>query len=554
MSMSSRSAAVLPVLLLAIIALSRIVSIWDGRDPGYDQAMLMSNFPLPPFATYFGPLPYFEQAAPLGSVLELDLVSRIFGNEGLTRFTVIRLIAAALAVGGYFILWRIMRRYFETPEVLWAIALLACTNEVLLFTTNPKQYVFGFFFACALLWAGLSFLDRPTLKRAAVFTGCAILACLFAFTAPLILATVGGGLLAELISRHRSSAMSGPDFQQGLYRLLGLGAVTLTISLGFHVWYTLPMAELDQVAYADRYLDSFISVTAAFSAQTIESVRGILNVYFLMIEPVYFPQTLHVSGLIWLLPTIHVLCAVIALVGLPTYWRKAPVLAGGLVIGTLAFLVFNAFQKLPITSVRHFLFFTPFAVPCFAVGSIVILRWFLNLLRLSRVATPMICVLSFGLVSVALARSADLKNNEISAHLEMVERHPAKMWVYYGAQPSLRALRPDLMSGENFEVIGLLNHNSTTQSWQMQARDDDNFLTSDDYVERAAEWLSGTDPIWLVFAHYWPEKLVPGGVSRFVELARADGRVCKTSTDKGGILVFCAEADAIPPAIDAAFK
>ena len=107
MSMSSRSAAVLPVLLLAIIALSRIVSIWDGRDPGYDQAMLMSNFPLPPFATYFGPLPYFEQAAPLGSVLELDLVSRIFGNEGLTRFTVIRLIAAALAVGGYFILWEL---------------------------------------------------------------------------------------------------------------------------------------------------------------------------------------------------------------------------------------------------------------------------------------------------------------------------------------------------------------------------------------------------------------------------------------------------------------
>ena len=46
------------------------------------------------------------------------------------------------------------------------------------------------------------------------------------------------------------------------------------------------------------------------------------------------------------------------------------------------------------------------------------------------------------------------------------------------------------MSGENFEVVGLLNHNSTTQSWQMQARDDDNFLTSDDYVERAAKWLS----------------------------------------------------------------
>lgn len=544
--MSSRSVTILSTLSLAIIVLSRIVAVWDGRDPGYDQAMLMSNFPLPSFAAYFEPLPYFEQSTPLGSAIELDIATRIFGTDGIARFTAVRIVAAILAIWGYFIIWRIMRRYLEFPEALWSLALLASTNEVLLFTTNPKHYVFGFFFACALLRVGISYLDSPTFRRAAGFVGCAILTCLFEFMSPLILVTVGGGMLVETVSRHRKSSAAAPELWRSVSRLFILGAIVLSVSIGFHIWYTQPVAEIQRIAYADRYEQSILNVLAPFSEHTIQAAQGILNVYFLMIEPIYFPQLLHVAGLIKLLPAIHILCALIALVGLPTYWRKAPVLAGGLILGSLAFLIVNILGLLPIIFVRHFMFFAPFAVPCFAIGAIIILRNILNIVRLGAWTSLVVCLTSLGLVSVALIRSADLKNAEVSAHLEMVERHPAKLWVYYGAQPSLRALRPDLMRGKNFEVIGLLNHNSSTQSWQMQARDDENFLTSDDYVERAAKWLSGNDPIWLLFAHYWPEKLVPGGISRFVELAQADGRVCNEYRDAGGILIFCAHGDTHP--------
>lgn len=537
--------------LFALIILGRLLAVYDGRDPGYDQAMLMANFPLPSIAAYFEPLPYFEQATALGSIIELDIATRIFGNEGLARFTAIRAVAAALAIWGYFILWRIMRRRLDVPDALLALALMASTNEVLLFTTNPKNYVNEFFFACALLWAGIAYLDDPRAKRAAVFIGIAFLTCVFSFVAPLIFVAVGGGMLAETVSRNRRAGTSLADMRDQVVKLIGLGVVGMAISLIFHIWYTIPMTELDQAAYAGRYAHSFIDINPFFSDHNAVAFGGILNVFYLMIEPAYFPQVLYVAGIISLLPEIRFICLLIALVGLPSYWRRAPILAGGFMVGSLAFLALNGLHVLPIMSVRHFLFFTPFAVPSFAVGLIVVLRTVLTAVRLRALKPAIGYLLSLALVGLAAVRSTDLENAEVSAHLKLVDQYQAKLWVYYGAQPSLRALRPDIISRGDIEVIGLLDHRSTTRSWQLQARDEDNLTTSDDYIHRSAKWLSGNDPIWMLFAHFWPEESVPGKLTRFVDLAEADGRTCKRSDGKGGVLIFCSLPSEFPEGLRA---
>lgn len=539
------------VALFVLIILARVLAVVDGRDPGYDQAMLMANFPLESFASYFMPLPYFEQATALGSVAELDLASRVFGNEGLARFHAIRTIAATLAVCGYVMLWRIMRRRLDLPEAVLALALVASTNEVLLFTTNPKNYVNEFFFTCLLLWVGIAYLENPKVKRAAIFLGVSFLTCAFSFVAPLIFIAVGGGVLAALIFKNRDDERISMTKRPLLVKVLGLGSTCFLISLLFHILYTVPMTALDQIAYADRYAHSFIQLAPLISSHNVEAIKGILNVFYLMVEPAYFPQALHAAGLISFLPTIHVLCALVALWGFPVYWQKSKVLAGGLAAGSVVFLLLNILHVLPITSVRHFLFFTPFAVPCFAVGLVRILRAVLTALKRGPWAPATTCALGFVLLIVAAVRSTDLENAQISSHLELVAQHPAKLWVYYGAQPGLRALRPDILNGGNVKVIGLLNHKSTTQSWQLQARDENNHLTSDDYMKRVAVWLSGSDPIWLLFTHFRPEERVPGQLSRFVEAAEADGRNCRRKDDNGGVLFFCALPGEVPEDLDA---
>ncbi|MEZ5777143.1 MAG: hypothetical protein R3E44_02150 [Paracoccaceae bacterium] len=529
----------LPLGALALIIASRVIAIADGRDPGFDQAMLMSNFPLDSLAQYFRPLPYFEQATALGSVMELDLVSRIFGAEGLARFTGVRILAAMAACLGYYLLYRVMRPSFRSAEIALILILMASPQETLLFTTNPKNYVNEFLAACLLIAAAARCLRKPDVTGVLAFLAASLLACVFSFLAPVLLVAAGGGLAVATLLRN------GPGASRETARLAGLALPALGLSALFYLFFTRIVTMPDQSAYADRYATTFVDLWNLRSAGNAEAAENILRVLFLMVAPSYLDAILFRAGLISGLPALYAIFAFIALVGLPAYFRRSKLLAGGLLVGGAAILVLNAAHLLPIASTRHFMFLAPFAVPSFALGVVAILQAVFRRIRLS-LLTPAIAAITLAIGAAAVLRAADLENTEVSAHLDRVAKYDAPLWIYYGAQPSVRALRPELIARGAPRTLGLLRHETTMSSWTTQARGRENHLTSEAYYERAATELAGTGPIWLLFAHYWPEAMTEDGLDRFYRMAEADGRVCRRVGAKGGVLALCALPEEFP--------
>ncbi len=538
----------MPRLLLATLMLiiaSRVIAVADGRDPGFDQAMLMSNFPLDAFVQYFRALPFFEQATSLGSVVELDLVSRVLGAEGLARFTGVRVLAAVAACFGYYLLYRVMRPNFQSVEIALILILLASPQETLLFTTNPKNYVNELLASCLLIAAAARYLRKPDVTGVLAILTSSLYACVFSVLAPVLLVTVGGGLLVSSVAQHRPGEWLSKDAARKLVRLTGLALPVLALSFLFYYFFTRVVIVPDQAAYADRYATNFFDIWNPTSAENTEAAENTLRVLYLMVAPPYLDAILYRMGLISWLPSLYAPFGLIALVGLPTFYRKSKLLAGGLLVGGAAILVLNVAHLLPIASTRHFMFFAPFAVPSFALGIVAILRAIMRWIRPTWLP-PAIAAITLAIGAAAVLRAADLENTEISAHLDRVTKYDAPLWIYYGAQPSVRALRPDLIARGAPRTLGLLRHETTMSSWTTQARGSRNHLTSEAYYERVAADIAGTGPIWLLFAHYWPEKMTEDGINRFYRMAEAGGRVCRNVTENGGVLALCALPEEFP--------
>ena len=196
----------------------------------------------------------------------------------------------------------------------------------------------------------------------------------------------------------------------------------------------------------------------------------------------------------------------------------------------------------------HFLF------PAFTIGLMAILGWLALLLRLGARRGAVFATLSILLALTGILRSADLRNTEVSPLLDVVAQVDAPLWLYYGAQPSVRALRPALIARGAPRTLGLLQHESSTRAWQNAARDAGGDMTAEHYFTETATLLKGTDPVWLLFANTWPEITATGGLDRFYGLAEADGRICRKMQLPGTVLAFCALPDAFPANLPAALQ
>lgn len=533
----------LPLLVLISIFLSRILAVVIWRDPGIDQAALMSNVPLSSFGDFFRPLPLFEQITSLGSLIQLDITSRVLGAEGHARFFAVRAMAALAACVAYVLFYRLMKPRFSGLEIALVLALIAAPKEVLLFTTNPKHYVYELLAALLLLLAAHAYLDRPDKKHAGIFLIIVFITAVFAISAPLIVVVVGCGMLSETLFRANSKARLQPKNYKRLTGLTALGLASILITLVYYLGYTKPVAIYQTAAYAYEYQSGLLRLSQPLSAENLAALAGAVRVFHEIVEPAYLIPVLIELKILKFLPIFHVVTVGMTLVGLPEYWRRSRLLAGGLIGGIIAIFTLSALGVLPILSMRHFMFFAPFVVPSFVIGFLIILKNVLGLLRIpslyAATATAICLLVAFS----SVMRSEDLRNTEISTHIKKIETYPAPLWIYYGAQPSLRALRPDVLNRAEPAVFGLISHESSLSSWGENARaDQETALVSKAFMARTAQELAGTEPVWMLFANHWPERRTPQGLQPFFDLAEAGGRRCRIARDVNSVLAFCSSS------------
>lgn len=133
------------LLLLAVVAIvvTRIIALGDVRDPDRDMAMLMTNVPLAGMADYFRPLPYYEQTTPLGHLFLIDMLSRLFGPEGMARFLAVRTVSAVAGLAALGLIALSYRRFTRSGELALIRLLSAMSLQMMVFSVSEKPYIYS---------------------------------------------------------------------------------------------------------------------------------------------------------------------------------------------------------------------------------------------------------------------------------------------------------------------------------------------------------------------------------------------------------------------------
>ncbi len=530
--------------MVPIIA-SRVLAVAWGRDPGFDQSMLLSNFPLQAYAQYFLPLPFFEQTAPLGAVAFLDHLSAAFGSEGHARITAVRSVAALAACLAYFMLYRALRPSFGAAIAALATILVASGTVALMSTTNAKHYGYEFLASVVMITVALRHLERLDIRSGMAYLVAALFTAIFAFTAPLLLVTVGAALICAVFARQvgpMHARIMAPD----MVRTVVLTGLSVALALAFYLLYTRTVTALDFAAYSASDATAFIHLETPFLSKNKETLFYLLDIFYKLAEPTFVHPIIWRLGLYDYRLLLSLSFLSISLLGLVIAWRRSVFFGAGATFGLSGILILNVAGALPFTAVRHFMFLSPFTVPCFALGLVAMISAFLGLFRREAWTFGMLALLVATCGLALCLQATKLKTHEVSEYLDRTEQIDAPIWLYYGAQPSIRALRPSLLKERAPRLIGLIDHRSSPSGWLAAARADETAHTSEAYLRRARADLSGTEPIWLLFTHTLAEQHVTDGRIRFIEMAIAPGRKCWWAEGNGGLLVFCALPEDIP--------
>ena len=511
------------------ILLMRLVAVIDGRDPGHDMSMLMANLPLAGFADYFRPLPLFEQTTTLGHLFIIDTATKIFGDTGFDRLIAVRAIAALASLLGLFFMFMTLRRYLGAREIALILILATWSEQAQWYASNEKQYVFGFMSSALLIWMAHRYDEMPGFGNAALFVFASVVAAVFAFSAPIIVAMVGGGLLIATLIRMFAGERGFKDVVQ----LAILGAFSIAPALFLYLVYTTPVTEFDLAAYAIRDEESFLTLSDGLSDQNITNVTLFVRFIYKLSEFPFALELFKFAG--FMRPALHGIFLATALLGFVVLLRRSALLSSILVMGFAVCFTLNALHLLPNTATRHFMFLIPVTVTCYGLGIATVLAFLLGAFRAGDRAVGQVFA---GVALVAgvfgIVRAATLEEHEVSAHLARVTADQAPLWVYYGGQPSMMTLKPPVD-----EFLGLIPAASDNTSWYLGARQDDILRPRPDYFENARSTIAGRDHVYLLFVHYWPEARFGDGLEPWVEMAEDEIGPCTRFDDIGTVLFDC---------------
>jgi hypothetical protein len=190
--------------LVALSCAAHVVRLFAGHTFWYDEAMLLANIADGTWADLFGPLPFYDQAAPQLYLVLLKMLHTLFGlNE-----IVLRLPSLGAAVA---CLWLIATRMpgLTRLERAMAAVVLAGSITFAYLTTETKQYTFEILCSCALMVAFSSRQDLVQLSQHRYWLRFGLLAAamVLASTFPLAAFAVG---IAWMLSGVGYATLTAP--------------------------------------------------------------------------------------------------------------------------------------------------------------------------------------------------------------------------------------------------------------------------------------------------------------------------------------------------------
>ena len=283
-------------LAIGVGVLFRLAGYLPGREYWMDESSLVHNIRNLSPAGFFGPMMNQQLAAP-GFLVALWTSGRLFGDNHYAM----RLIPLLGGIGGLFLFLALARRSLPPRAVLPAVVMFACSNDLIYFASEAKQYSTDVASGLACLLLGLTVGSRPlTASRAALLATWG--ASIVWFSHPSIFVLAGVGIVGL------ARAVEARDWRwAGLW--LAVGASWLGSFAGVHAVSTRQLGGSDQMW---RFWDFAFPPMPPRSAWDATWVFRRLAYYF--INPLNFdaPFGVRISAL----PAIG-----LALVGVVRLWR-----------------------------------------------------------------------------------------------------------------------------------------------------------------------------------------------------------------------------------------
>lgn len=489
-----REAVVLFGCCLCLTLLFAAICLTNLREPWSDEAMLAYNF-IGPALEVTLPLPYYEQAAPIGYVVIVEAVTQSLGV--IDTLTAMRLVSlVAFSVGLILtVLWFVRERSWIAITVLFAIVF--SSGWIWQYAVEIKHYSFEFLATAAILASARWLTLQGSLTSGLCFLLTCILAPALSFTSPLVvIATIAAVLTYHFIARP-PQAMAGSSYNtrdKGFWWLVLVSGLATIAVLGFHLLVNRGLVHYQMTAYSGFYTDGLINLHGSM----IENVKILSRLPEYLLQPL--GQGAVRALLVRNLPDGFALYALISLGSLAVLLvimalaiRRAAFLVLMLAYVMVLAMLLNGLGMLPFSSPRHFFFLTPVILILTGFAAIEIAgfaaaritpAW----LRLMSIATAVLLIATsaLGAYHTYTQRSPEL----LPVLAEIAARDPdATVWLYPSVQPATLMFAP-----EQLTLLGLIDNRSSEVAWT------DRFgPETAGTPEYSMSALEADGPLWLIF-------------------------------------------------------
>lgn len=521
------------VAAIALVVLTRGLTLWSGVSIWLDEAMLALNLKNQSFFELASPLPLYGQSAPLGYLLS----SKVFAwalDYSQASFRVASVVAnIVFAVAAF----RLLDRLAGRPAAIVGFIFASLSLTMLHYSIEVKHYMAEVAATAVMMSLALNAVRDELSSRSLVMIWLGFSGCLmFSNGAPFVYGALGGAVLlhrwADIMARGR------------LASLIVCTAACVGVALIYYVLFLSASLENNLTTF-DRFYDG------AFLGNPFASFE---NAAMWLLLPVHWAKMVVGARIVTLgytvVPAIAVL--MIIAVGLVRAWRSQAWLVTTFGLLTVCVHVLSVIHFLPFNAYRYFLFTYPFVLVFTTLGIITIAETAAPPLAtiLKRPVQPRqtvmaaIALILLGLTPLLLLKSVKPEREALMPLLEEIAAHEARgevrpIWVYFWTRPSVELLDFPLEGkflGWGTEGIRVGEGPGVFFSSTAGPFDEQFAAYQDSYVAETRD----LDSYWMVLTHFQFAR-ERDHIDVLTRLAQDNGATCRTQTSAHIALLFLCE-------------
>ena len=486
-------------LLLAFVVAAAfiVVASLTAVDPWHDEAMLVANL-LVPDLDLLKPMPYFDQASPIGYTWLARLLLHLTGSE--PPFQVLRILSACLMAGG--IILTLLSRPLRTDKSasMIFVALLLASPLVWTYAGEIKHYSAEFFVAALVLKFGWPLADDDRPRTYLAFVLAVVVAALFSFTTPVIVAGVlSGAALMRLGAWWRSGAKGIP---LPAAFVVTAGLVLLAVAAQ-HLLVNSALVSNQMSAYS--YVYGGVE-DQGIVRMLLARVLGLLDVTVNIVGSTWVPfvRDLLAEGGLGAGASYHaarLFAAFVLAVVLWLGWKRSASVAVTFMVAFVALAVLILAGMVHMPYARHVIFLLPLSVMLVAKAIAYVLERMAGQTRAVQISAVLALVAVVGGAMHGLRRDTQ----DISVLLAQIEKTDPQLpvWVFGGAQPAVEVLKPRPQ-----RILGAFDKTSGKTAWQVRggeiidpSKNNWAWALNPAYPDTIATTAAGEDGLWLLFSN-----------------------------------------------------